>query len=86
MSYAGAVEVLMPGGGLEELMKAVFGGVMKMLTGKNFPQNTRARRIVVEQVLQFSVKSNELKQELNTKQQRVEQQHTGWKTLSCQYY
>ena len=32
-------------------MKAAFGGVTKMLTGKNFPQNTRALRIVVEHVL-----------------------------------
>ena len=32
-------------------MKAAFGGVTKMLTGKNFPQNTRALRIVVEQIL-----------------------------------
>ena len=33
-------------------MKAAFGGITKILTGKNFPQNTRALRIVVEQVLQ----------------------------------
>ena len=39
MSYVGAVGVLMAGSGLEELMKAAFGGVTKMLTGKNFPQN-----------------------------------------------
>ena len=42
----------MAGSGLEELMKAAYGGVMKMLTGKNFPpKNTRALRIVVKQVL-----------------------------------
>ena len=41
----------MAGSGLEELMKTAFGGVTKMLTGKNFPQNTRALRIAVEQVL-----------------------------------
>ena len=51
MSYVGAVRVLMAGSGLEVVMKAVFGGVMKMLTGKNSPQNTRALRLVVEQVL-----------------------------------
>ena len=32
-------------------MKAAFGGVTKKLTGKIFSQNTRALRIVVEQVL-----------------------------------
>ena len=51
MSYVGAVGVLMAGSGLEELMKAAFGGVTKMLTSKNFPQNTGALRIVAEQVL-----------------------------------
>ena len=49
--YVGAAEVLMAGSGLEELMKAAFGGVAKMLTGKNFPQNTRALRIAEEQLL-----------------------------------
>ena len=48
MSYVSAVRVLMAGSGLEELMKPAFGGVMKMLTGKNFPQNTRVPRIVLE--------------------------------------
>ena len=51
MSFVGAVGVLMAGSGLEKIMKAAFGGVPKMLTGKNFPQNTRALRIVVEEVL-----------------------------------
>ena len=46
MSYVGAVGVLTAGSGLEEVMKAAFGDVTKMLTGKNFPQNTRAHRIV----------------------------------------
>ena len=35
----------MAGSRLEEVMKAAFGGLMKMLTGKNFPENTRALRI-----------------------------------------
>ena len=52
-------------------MKAAFGGVMKMLTGKNFPQTTRVLRIVVEQVLhQILCKVNtfdELMQELKAR-------------------
>ena len=48
MSHVGAVGVLMAGSGLEELMKAAFGGVTLMLTGKNFSQNTRVLRILVE--------------------------------------
>ena len=34
--------------GLEEIMKAAFGGVPRMLSGKNFPQNVRAPRLLVE--------------------------------------
>ncbi|KAG0723221.1 hypothetical protein GWK47_043072 [Chionoecetes opilio] len=37
--------------GLAEVMSAVFGGVPKMLSGKKFPQNVRALRLVVEEVL-----------------------------------
>ena len=48
MSYVGGVGVLMAGSGLEELMKTAFWDVMKILTGQNFPQNTRTLRIVVK--------------------------------------
>ena len=34
------------------MSKAAFGGVTRMLTGKNFPQNTRALRMVAEELLQ----------------------------------
>ena len=68
MRYVGAVGVLMAESGLEEVMKAVFGGVMKMLTGKNFPQNSRALRIVVEQVL------HEILCEVNTVDELKQQQ------------
>ena len=34
--------------GLEEMIKSAFGGVAKMLTGKKFPQNCRALRMVTE--------------------------------------
>ena len=33
-------------------LKSAFGGVEKMLSGKNFPQNTRALRVCVEEILQ----------------------------------
>ena len=39
MSYIGAVGILMAGSGLEVLIKAAFGGVVKMLTGKFFPKH-----------------------------------------------
>ena len=84
MSYVGAVGVLMAGSGLKELMKAAFGGVMKMLTGKNFPQTTRALRIVVEQVLhQILCEVNtfdELMQELNARPSKSRTATLGGKT------
>ena len=71
MNYVGTVGVLMAGSGMEELLKAAFGGVTKMLTGKNFPQNTTALRIVVEQVLHQILREvntfDELMQELKAR-------------------
>ena len=37
--------------GLSDIMSSVFGGVSKMLTGKKFPQNVRALRMVAEEAL-----------------------------------
>jgi hypothetical protein len=37
--------------GLEDIMKAAFGGVAKMLTGKKYLRNTRALRLIVEEIL-----------------------------------
>ena len=71
MNYVGTVGVLMAVSGMEELLKAAFGGVTKMLTGKNFPQNTTALRIVVEQVLHQILREvntfDELMQELKAR-------------------
>ena len=39
MNYVGAVGVLMAGSGMEELMKIAFGGLTKILTGKNSPKH-----------------------------------------------
>ena len=52
MSIIGAVGSLMSNSGLEELMNSAFGGVTKMLSGKKFPQNLRALRIVAKVLLQ----------------------------------
>ena len=51
MSFVGSVGTLMAGSGLEEVLKSAFGGVSRMLTGKTFPQNIRALRMVVEEIL-----------------------------------
>ena len=57
MSFVGAIGSLMSNSGLEDIMKAAFGGVAKMLTGKKFPQNTRALRLVVEEILRDTLNS-----------------------------
>ena len=51
MNFVGATGTLMADSGLEDVMKAAFGGVTKMLSGKNFPQNVRALRMVVEEIV-----------------------------------
>jgi hypothetical protein len=51
MSYVGSIGTLMAGSGLDEILTAGFGGVQKMLSGKKFPQNVRALRLLVEELL-----------------------------------
>ena len=48
MSFIGN---LMAHSGLDDILSSAFGGVEKMLSGKNFPQNFRALRMVVEELL-----------------------------------
>ena len=50
MSFVGSVGNLMVNTGLDEILKSAFGSVEKMLSGKNFPQNVRALRMVVEEL------------------------------------
>ena len=59
MSFVGCVGVLMADSGLEDVLKSSFGSVTQMLAGKRFPQNVRALRLVVEELLrEFLVKTN----------------------------
>lgn len=58
MSFVGAVGALMQGSGLAEVLESTFAGVTKMLSGKKFPQNVRAMRLVVEELLR-GVMANE---------------------------
>ena len=74
MNYVGAIGNLMAGSGLEEVLSAAFSGVAKMLSGKKFPQNVRALRLLVEEILRPIFKAHpqlttmeELKQLLNEK-------------------
>ena len=70
MSFIGAIGSLMSNSGLEDIMKAAFGGVAKMLTGKKYPQNSRALRLVAEELLRDTLTSvssyRELLDELST--------------------
>ena len=59
MSFIGAVGTLMGNTGLSEIMQTAFGGVPKMLTGKRFPQNMRALRMVVEELLSSIIVTSE---------------------------
>ena len=42
MSFVGAVGTQMNNTGLEELMNSAFGGVLKMLSGKKYPQKSQS--------------------------------------------
>ena len=50
MSYVGCIGTLMAESGIVEILSAAFDGV-KMLTGKKFPHNIRALRMLVEELL-----------------------------------
>ena len=60
MSFVGAVGSLMAESGLAEVMNEAFSGVAKMLSGKKFPQNVRALRIVAEELLRRIVQENNM--------------------------
>ena len=51
MSFCGSVGKLMMDSGLSDILKHVFGSVEKMLSGKKYPQNVRALRLLAEELL-----------------------------------
>ena len=50
-SFVGCIINLMENTGLSNILKAAFGGVDKMLLGKNFPNNIRALRMFIVEIL-----------------------------------
>ena len=56
MSSIESICSLMAESGLYELLNSTFAGVQKMMTGKKFPQNMRALRIVAEELLRWHSK------------------------------
>jgi len=51
MNFIGCVGSLMAETGLSDIMECAFGGVGHMLSGKKYPQNFRALRMVTEELL-----------------------------------
>ena len=51
MSYVGCIGSLMAGSGMTEILSEAFAGVLKMLTGKKYPDNVRAFRMLVEEII-----------------------------------
>ena len=55
MSFIGCVGSLMAESGLVDILSCAFGGVDHMMTGKKYPQNIRALRLLVETVIEKTV-------------------------------
>ena len=51
MSYVGSIGSLMAGSGMTEILSEAFARVLKMLTGKKYPDNVRALRMLVEEII-----------------------------------
>ena len=62
MSYCGCIGTLMADTGIEEILSASFGGVLRMLSGKKFPQNVRALRLLVEELLRPLFRNHDFRQ------------------------
>ena len=83
ISYIGSKGTLMGDSGIVEVLSVAFGGVLKMLNGKRFPENIRALRMLVEELLRPLFEKNEpnsmddLQEALNQASQRVEQPSYG---------
>ncbi len=60
MSYCGSIGSLMAESGLAEILSVAFSGVRKMLTGRKYPQNVRALRLLVEKILRSVFDENDM--------------------------
>lgn len=52
--------------GLPDILKTTFGGVEKMLSGKKYPQNVRAFRLLAEEILRKYIKGKDSFEDLET--------------------
>ena len=83
MSFVGCVGTLMADTGLKEVMESAFGGVTKLLSGKNFPQNVRALRLVVEELLRSISEQSESYEMLSILEERERVSRTAKLWVSC---
>ena len=60
MSFIGSIGALMADCGLSEILESTFGGVTKMLSENKFPQNMRALRLLVEELMRQLFSKKEL--------------------------
>ena len=51
MSYIGSIGSLIAGTGMQEVLEKVFGSVIKLLSGKIYPQCVRALRLLIKELL-----------------------------------
>ena len=78
------VGCLMADTGIVEILSVAFGGLLKMLSGKKFPQHVRALRMLVEELLRplFGKNSfhnmDDLLQELKVISVKSKHHRFGW--------
>ena len=60
VSYIGSIGVLMAGTCMKEILEKAFGGVSKMSTVKKYPQNLRALKMLMEEVLRPLLKDRKI--------------------------
>ena len=87
MSYVGSIGTPMQETGFEEVLSAAFGGVKKMLIGKTFPDNVRALRMMVEELLRPIFNENSeistMDDLLHTLEERSRESRTARMWLMC---
>ena len=84
MSFVGCVGTRMADTGLKEVMESAFGGMTKLLSGKNFPQNVRALRLAVEELLHsISEQSESYDEMLSILEERARVSRTAKLWVNC---
>ena len=72
MSFVEAVGANTAGSGVAEVLESTFFGVTKMLTGKKFPQNIRALKMLTEELLRGIFQDNPSIQSMNALQTHLD--------------